>query len=126
MRIGSTPCSSNSRYTSTSFRVLPVPALAQTTVFLSKLMFHTSDTICGTRNRYMIVCPLDRAPVFPRAPFASGHQSVAALLLTRPYRSSGQRPDYLENEAVNSGLRSRRLPERQARVRRDRHKREFE
>src|SRR5215831_178655 len=38
MRSGSTPCSSKSRYTSTSLRVLPVPALAQTTVFLSKLI----------------------------------------------------------------------------------------
>src|SRR5438552_885449 len=36
MRSGSTPRSSSSRYTSTSFRVLPVPALANTTVFFSR------------------------------------------------------------------------------------------
>src|SRR5438067_12992574 len=38
MRKGSTCRSSSSRYTSTSLRVFPVPALAQTTVFLSKVM----------------------------------------------------------------------------------------
>src|ERR1700722_165556 len=38
IRSGSTPSASSSRYTSTSFRVFPVPALARTTVLVVKFI----------------------------------------------------------------------------------------
>src|SRR5439155_11588476 len=70
IRPGSTPRSRSSRYTSTSLRVFPVPALAHTTVFRSNDIFtyRRVCTIAGIHNR--------RSPAFRLDPGAVCHHQL--------------------------------------------------
>src|SRR5881409_3725792 len=95
IRPGSTPRSRSSRYTSTSFRVFPVPALAHTTVF-------RSNVISGSvKSAQSPVFAIDAVLLFGglRAQFA---------FTDFPDQKLDSRPDILKNRFIN-GVRDDRI-----------------
>src|SRR2546426_966541 len=98
MRIGSMPCSISSRYISTSLRVLPVPALAQTTVLVLNGIFvsrgfnsHTGGTTYDIHNRHRSAYPQGPDKAGPREPSPTAPQSVPAHRRT-PFHRSHTKP----------------------------------
>src|SRR5262249_20230187 len=102
---GSAPPSSNPRYVSTSLRVLPVPALAQMTVFFSSAMVKPpSGTGAGSRMFDSLAGPQDPVAAFPFEPFAPAHQCGHVVHRKRRYRWHAQLPEYLANAEADNGL----------------------
>src|SRR5256885_14853789 len=88
MRLGSTPRSRSSRYTSTSFRVFPVPALAHTTVFRSNVISGSVKSAQSPVFAIDTVLPIGRI----RMQFAFSNF---------PDQSLDSRPDIVKNRFIN-------------------------
>src|SRR5262249_21532356 len=106
MHMGSTPRSSSSRYTSTSLRAFPVPALASTTVFISSgISLHTAGRAADNRTRRNPACLPGPGQAAHPGLCSTTFQSGSAPLQRQLYRARATQPDFLENEAEGTGLR---------------------
>src|SRR5215475_14105767 len=102
MRIGSTPDSRSSTYTSTSLCVFPVPALAQTTVLLSNaISLHTACTTGDTRSHYTPGGRPVRDAAGRLALWQQVSRSGLAVPQTLSHRWYAQQPECSASEAAD-------------------------